>query len=411
MTSGLGGRMIQGDANSYFAYLPSVVLDRDLDLRNQFETLGVEQGDPQRPFGGTDTLAANPFPVGPAILWLPGYLVGLALDWALSTPGGSGRPLGYGPGVALGTAAWCVVLAGLGAEVTRRLVQRTLGVEHALSSTVVIWLGTPALYYTLIAPLYSHAVAWCAVSLMIWFAWIATQHESGWARWGTAGLLSGLVLAIRQQDAPLLLIPLALLVVSTRAAEGGGQGVKSYVAWTVGVVLGSLPQALTSLWLNGSLLPIGDAPIAAPTVSRVAAVLFSTGYQGWISWTPIVLPSVLGLGLLARRSNTRNVRVLATAGLAAIVAMVVIDVLHPYGAGAAFGGRRYVSTAPVLTLGLAALLTLPDRSVSARWKLGVPILMMWNLWLLASYEWLTIFHGVYPTLQEATGYALGLGAP
>ena len=74
MTSGLNGRMIQGDANGYFAYLPSVVLDGDLDLRNQFERLRPERGDPQRPFGGTDTDAANPFSVGSAILWLPGYL-------------------------------------------------------------------------------------------------------------------------------------------------------------------------------------------------------------------------------------------------------------------------------------------------------------------------------------------------
>ena len=176
-------------------------------------------------------------------------------------------------------------------------------------------------------------------------------------------------------------------------------------------MLGFLPQALASLWLNGSLVPIGDAPISAPTVSSIVAVLLSTGYQGWISWTPIVLPSVLGLGLLTRRSNPATVRVLGSAGLAAIVAMVAIDVLHPFGAGAAFGGRRYVSTAPVLTLGLAALLTLPAGRGFRLWKLGIPMLMVWNLWLLASYEWLTIFHGVYPTLKEVTRFALGRGAP
>ena len=409
MTSGLNGRMIQGDANGYFAYLPSVVLDGDLDLRNQFERLRPERGD--RPFGGTDSDAANPFSVGSAILWLPGYLVGCVLDWALWMLGASVRPIGCGPGAALGAAAWCIVLTGLGADATRRLVQQTIGVEYGLSSTVMIWLGTPALYYTLIAPLYSHAIAWFAVSLMIWSAWVASQRESGWARWGAVGLLSGLVLAIRQQDAPTLLIPLSLLVVSARSAQGRGRGAGAFMAWTVGALLGVLPQAVTSLWINGSLLPIGDVTLSTPTLSNVAAILLSTGYQGWISWTPIVLPSILGLGLLARRSNPRDVRVLAIAGLAAIVAMVAIDVLHPFGAGAAFGGRRYVSTAPLLTLGLAAILALPVRRVSPRWKLALPALMVWNLWLLASYESLTTFHGVYPTLHEAARYAVGLGAP
>ena len=321
------------------------------------------------------------------------------------------RPIGYGPGAALGAAAWCIVLAGLGADATRRLVQQTIGVEYGLSSTVMIWLGTPALYYTLIAPLYSHAIAWFAVSLMIWSAWVASQRESGWARWGAVGLLSGLVLAIRQQDAPILLIPLSLLIVSARSAQGRGRGAGAFMAWTVGALLGFLPQAVTSLWINGSLLPIGGVTLSTPTLSNVAAILLSTGYQGWMSWTPIVLPSILGLGLLARRSNPRDVRVLAIAGLAAIVAMVAIDVLHPFGAGAAFGGRRYVSTAPLLTLGLAAILALPVRRVSPRWKLALPALMVWNLWLLASYESLTTFHGVYPTLHEAARYAVGLGAP
>ena len=145
------------------------------------------------------------------------------------------------------------------------------------------------------------------------------------------------------------------------------------------MVIGFLPQALTSLWLNDSLLPIGDAPLSAPTLSNFVAVLLSTGYQEWISWTLIVLPSVVGLGVLALQSSTRDVRVLAGAGLAAIVAMVVIDVLHPFGAGASFGGRRYVSTAPVLTLGLSTLVALPARHRSAYWKLALPALMLWTL--------------------------------
>ena len=109
MTSGLNGRMIQGDANGYFACLPSVVLDGDLDLRNQFERLRPERGDPQRPFGGTDTDAANPFSVGSAILWLPGYLVGCVLDWALWTLGASVRPIGYGPGAARLCTSSCAI--------------------------------------------------------------------------------------------------------------------------------------------------------------------------------------------------------------------------------------------------------------------------------------------------------------
>ena len=112
-----------------------------------------------------------------------------------------------------------------------------------------------------------------------------------------------------------------------------------------------------------------------------------------------------------RSSAPTNVRVLAGAGLAAVAAMVLIDLVHPFGAGAAYGGRRYVSTAPVLTLGLAGLMALPVSRSWRRLKLVPPALVVWNLWLLASYELLIIVHDVYPTLREASAYAVGFGAP
>ncbi len=181
-------------------------------------------------------------------------------------------------------------------------------------------------------------------------------------------------------------------------------------AWCLGTVVGFLPQAAASLWLNGSLTPVGGSALTFPTLQQIYAVLLSTGYEGWISWTPIVLPSILGLVLLTGRAHSPNVRTLAAAGLVAIVAMVAIDVVHPFGAGASFGGRRYVSTAPLLTLGLGALLAAPQWRLSS-WKLVLPALAVWNVWLLTSYELLTIVHDVYPTLTEATGYAVGMGAP
>ena len=44
VTTGLDGPMVQGDARSYFAYMPSLLLDRDLDLRNQFAVFRPEGG-------------------------------------------------------------------------------------------------------------------------------------------------------------------------------------------------------------------------------------------------------------------------------------------------------------------------------------------------------------------------------
>lgn len=117
LTTGLSGPLVQGDARSYFAYLPSLVLDGDLDLTNQFEVLQPEQHADVRgyPYGpGLEGRAANPFPVGPALLWLPGYVLGLVVDRGLAILGMAPLPLGYGPGAVWGAAIWSVLLAASG---------------------------------------------------------------------------------------------------------------------------------------------------------------------------------------------------------------------------------------------------------------------------------------------------------
>ena len=101
VTTGLDGPMVQGDARSYFAYMPSLLLDRDLDLRNQFAVLRPE-GDTQYPFGvGRGGRARNPFPIAPALLWLPGYTIGVGVD-ALRGQTATDVLLGYGVGAVWG---------------------------------------------------------------------------------------------------------------------------------------------------------------------------------------------------------------------------------------------------------------------------------------------------------------------
>ena len=151
--------------------------------------------------------------------------------------------MGYGAGVTLAIAVWTIAIVGFGAELTRRLVARTLHIEAALPATIMVWLGTPCLYYTLVSPLYSHAIAWAMVSLMVWTAWSAMHSVGNWKAWLTVGLMSGIVLSIRLQDAPLLVIPVTLLVFSARSGGKEGLTVKFLSAWLFGMFTGFLPQA------------------------------------------------------------------------------------------------------------------------------------------------------------------------
>lgn len=408
LTTGPDESFLQGDAKSYFVYLPSLVVDRDLDLRNQFAVLQPE-GDGEYPFGRTsDGRARNPFPIAPAIMWLPGYVVGVGLETAAGLS--SNSLFGYGRIAVLATAVWSILLVGLAAELTRRVLTELVDPQAALPATLMAWLGTPALYYSLITPLYSHAPAWMTVAAMLWLSWIASKREAvpGW--WMLAGIAGGWMVAVRLQDAPLLAIPAALLSVSI-GADRSRSGT-SAMALALGILAGYFVQGALWYWFDGVLVPFGDEPMTVPTLSNLAGVLFSTGYRGWISWTPIVMPGLAGLVVLARHSDAPEARMLGIASLVGVAGLILIDVTHPFGAGASYGGRRYVSLTPLIAIGLATLVS-EARAGQRRMVLwGVSAaLTAWNLWLLFAYEMLVVRHGVYPTLLQAARYAVGLGAP
>ncbi len=408
-SSGISEPVVQGDARSYFAYLPSIVLDGDLDLTNQFDALRPEGGDPRYPFGvGAEGYAANVFPVGPALLWLPGYLVGLAMDRAAAAMGVDTGPMGYGRLAGWGAAIAAIAWAGVGFELSRRLVREFFGARYALAASLAVWFGTPALYYTMVAPLYSHAVALFACALVVWLSWLAFHDPATWWRWAVAGCAGGLLVAIRLQDAPILLVPIGLLLLPVPDVR---QRLRSTAALIAGGVVGYLPQAYVWYALHGEIIPSQGLGEPRPlSLSRLVEVLLSTGYEGWLSWTPLALVALAGLLTVAMGSFPAPERSVALSAFIGILALVFIDVIHPYGQGAAFGARRYVSATPLLIIGIGGAVAWCSGRARLQ-KVGpalIGVLVVAELWLFMAYELLVLRHGVYGNLISTWRYALGL---
>lgn len=413
ISSGVGGELVQGDARSYFAYLPSMVLDGDLDLRNQFLVLAPGGRAEPTPWGeGVDGVAANPFPVAPALVWLPGYAVGVGIDW-LTDGMGSGKPLGYGPAAVWGAATMSVLAVGLGAWCALGLVRRYNGGDAALVAVGAVWLGTPLLYYTIVTPLYSHGIGWFAAALFLYL--LPLRAEARPARWVGAGLAGGFMVANRLQDAPILALALTALFVAWRSDELRPTNIAALAA---GGLIGYLPQGLTWYKLYGTLVPIEPhAEVGAFSISKLWSVLASTGYEGWLTWSPVVALCLWGLTRVARRSD-REAIPLAIGATVAVLGVIWLDVVHPYGAGSAFGGRRYVSLGPILVLGLAALLADQRGRERQPFQLGSPVVLTatilltaYSVWLLAAYELLAIRYGIYGTLGEVWSFGLAMSIP
>ena len=97
-----GGRVVYGDALHHYVQLRSAVFDHDLRFTNEYVRmygLTASNDDPELRWI-TDTNAGgyvrNLMPVGPAIVWAPGFLAVTAAVW-LADASGASYPLdGYG---------------------------------------------------------------------------------------------------------------------------------------------------------------------------------------------------------------------------------------------------------------------------------------------------------------------------
>ena len=414
LTTGAGGSIVQGDARGYFAYLPSLVFDGDVTLNNQFETLQPE-GKAHYPYGkGPDGRAANPFPIAPSLLWLPGYLAGVGVESVMSRIRPGGHPPGYGAAAAWGAAAASVLVAGLGGVMTRRLIAVSIGARDALPAVLATWLGTAALYYTLITPLYSHAASWFGVASMLYATHLAAVQPLRIWRWLVAGLLAGYMVAIRLPDAALLVMPFVMFAATARQLWPDWRPLPACVlAWSIGVAVGYLPQGITSYLLYGHWVTSSPTELGATFQAGVFVdALFSSRYEGWISWTPMIALALAGLVVLMRRGHSAEARRLAFAAILGVIALYLMDVFHPYSRpGAAFGARRYVSGSPLIAIGIAGALNVEGGRF--RWTVTrfLWALVAWNIWLLTCYELLVNVYRVYPTLLQTMRFAIGLGPP
>ena len=116
---------------------------------------------------------------------------------------------------------------------------------------------------------------------------------------------------------------------------------------------------------------------------------------------------------MIRGAESSEKRRIAFAALLGIASLYLVNVLHPYGQGASFGARRYVSASPLVAIGIAGVLNAAAaRPRQRRASIGaLSALVVWNVWLLTCYELLVNLYGVYPTLLETMRFAIGLGPP
>ncbi|MBI4508504.1 MAG: glycosyltransferase family 39 protein [Deltaproteobacteria bacterium] len=342
---------IGADGRYYWAYLTSLALDHDLDFENQYAN--PESGNYYK-YSKTPTgRYANPFTMGPAVLWLPFFAVGHGVAKLVS-------PLQAVHGTShveqLITLYGSVIYSFLAGLLAYFMAARRHGPGAALSGALCAMAGGPLLQYSLNQPAYAHAPSAFAVVLLLFF-WDRGRGERSVRGWVLIGALIGLAMLVRTQNmvfaAPALVEGIARVIKGTR--QGGAKGL---VGAALGPTCGALtallvffPQALAWKVIYGSWFTVPQGPGYMQWAEPLWAETLFSSRNGLFPHAPLWALGVLGLLAMARRDPPLFAALLGTLALAALVNGASSD----WSGGGAFGGRRYDGIVAHVTLGVSAL--------------------------------------------------------
>lgn len=394
---------VRGDGVGYYAYARAPLIEHSLDFTHDYQQANTsfrenrldKNGQPNPEFRTRTGHIENHFTVGPAILWTPFLLVAhagvlLARSFGSAVPA-DGFSTPYRITMALATA----IYGFLGLLLSFRLARKYVDERWALLATLAIWWASSLPVYMYFNPSWSHAQSAFVVALFLWY-WHETRDSRNLMQWIVLGALSGLMLDVYYANAMLFVILLfeALREYSSafrRATPGTprvSQLLARHFAFCVVLILCLMPTFIAHRIVYGGILESGYIPISQWnwTSPYLLSVLFSANH-GMISWTPILLFSIIGLFAF-----WRSVPRVGAAFLIAALAFYYFIAAYPDWAGiSSYGSRFFVSLTALFILGLAVFLDRFTRLFRTRREalasagIFLACFLFWNVGLM--FQW------------------------
>jgi hypothetical protein len=376
------------DGYAYYMYLPSLVIDHDLDFENELARNPIQRD--AHGFHNIDPrtgLRGNGFQVGCAVLWAPFFLLAHLAVTALA---GIGVPVardGFGLAYELPTVLGAFTYVLLGVWYARRLVAELWGAAIAQVVAVYLLLATGVAAYLWFEPYMSHGLSFTLITMLFYYLHRVCQtRDLSVLAWMRLGLLLGLIALVRAPD---VIVGLAVawvgLAVGLRDEEGrfhihAWEMAKCAVTLLLFAGIAFIPQLLVWKVLH-------DAPLLIPPNSSydrtrwtdpdVLNYFFSLK-RGIFVWTPLLLPATVGLVL----GMWRGPAILRAAVLVLAVAVYFNSAIWFWWRGCSFGERRLVDFSVIFALGLGYLFSLRPAWTRRVWlhALGaVLIALNWSL--------------------------------
>lgn len=353
---------VHGDGVGYYAYAQSLVIDHDLNFEDDWRT--ASPGFLRDRVDANGKLLAeeytitghlrNHFSVGPTILWAP--FLGLAhAGVVVADSMGAQIPAnGYSRPYLAAMGASTVLYGFLGLLMAFDLARRYTKDTWAFLATLGVWFASSLPVYMYFNPAWSHAHSAFAVALFLWY-WQRTHHQRSPRQWLVLGLAAGLMMNIYYPNAILMIVPAVEALADyfrTRPAHWGAL-LLSHTCFVATAFAALLPTLATRWVVFGGPFESGYPPLGQWNWTSPVwrSVLFSANH-GLLSWTPVLIPALLGLWAAYKKDALFGAGLLLS-----VLAFGYFIASYPDWDGlSSFGNRFFISLTPVFVIGLAAAL-------------------------------------------------------
>jgi hypothetical protein len=373
--------LIGSDGIGYFMYTHSIAIDHDLNFANEYAYFQQKTSGIIGPPILTPTkLAANQYAVGTGVLWLPFFMVAHILSKILNGLGFAvsldGYSYIYQAAICLGSILYGFLGIVLIYNTIKKFFPRT-----AIYACLLIWFSTNLIYYQAIEPSMSHMCSLFACALLV-SVWINVRPMENIKHWFFIGLAGGLVAMVRQPDVTILILPL-LDGLTTKMSIS--MKIKGLVALIIGFLFLFSFQLATWFMIYGSPFVNGYSYSGQSFFwfsPKIIEVLFSSDH-GLFLWHPTLI--VAALGFIYLRLVDVKLTVLFVLGF--LLQVYLIGSWQAWSQGDAFGGRMFISSMPLLALGLSGVLEwlIKVRQTRLAWIAGF-LLLVWNGLFLIQYR-------------------------
>lgn len=423
-------RIYASDEIKYYAYTHSLFFDHDLDFSNdylhwydldpiKFKAIKDDLYNTREPLTGLPT---NEAPIGTGLLWLPSYALAHVVTLAADSLGANVKADGWSQPYITAVCLTSYLFGCVGLLLCYALAKSYFGRRLSVVAVASIWLSTPLIFYTVIAPPWSHATSLMTVTLFIWY-WQRTRRAGGRniREWAWLGALGGLMILVREQDFLFLVIPFVEMVAALWPAlrtrsDGWSQKIGR---WALGMAVMGLatfivfiPQLVVYKVLTGRFGPSrvvsGKFTWTSPNFLNV---LFSPEH-GMIPWTPAIAVALLGMVLFWKRDRLFTVALMA----AFVLQVYVAGSFLTWQSASSFGQRRFINSTLIFVLGAAALISWALAKGVPKWLVGgvAALFVAWNAGLLMQYalwcspqrqglDWAIVLRGQFDMPFKAAG--------